>query len=279
MNTTYALRGALIAATASLLGSGMVYAQATELTGVQTLDDRIDDIRDDVTDDLAEGDDALRYNINGVPQGFVGSVALRASGTDGNTETADFSLGGRLTYGVGNWSHSFGIAAEYGETNGNTDQEEIFATYEGLRAFTPRVYAFGTGRVEYDDFNTIERDAFVGLGIGYRIIASERHTWRVQAGPGIRYTELSNGDSETEGAGILSSRYFVGITDVVSLTNDTDVLSSDANTQVQNDFGVNYRVADNLTARASYRTDYESDPLPGFENTDNTFGVSLIIGF
>jgi putative salt-induced outer membrane protein len=269
----------LLSAALLFAGSGLAYAQATELTGVQGLDDRIDDIRDDVDDDLAEADDPLRYNINGVPQGWRGSVALRASGTDGNTETADFSLGGRLSYGVGDWSHSFGVAAEYGETDGDTDQEEIFATYEGLRAFGPRFYAFGTGRFEYDSFNTIERDAFLGAGLGYRIFVSQTQAWRVQAGPGVRYTDLANGDDETEAAAIVSSRYFLSVNDQVSVTNDTDVLYSDVNTQVQNDFGVNYRLSNNLTARASYRTDYESDPLPGFENTDNTFGVSLVVGF
>jgi putative salt-induced outer membrane protein len=272
--------GTALLSCALLLGaSGLAFAQATDLTGVRGLDDRIDDIRDDVDDDLAEADDPLRYNINGVPQGWRGSIALRAAGTDGNTETADFSLGGRLTYGVGDWSHSFGVAAEYGESDGDTDQEEIFATYEGLRAFGPRVYAFGTGRFEYDDFDTVERDAFLGAGLGYRILVSETQTWRVQAGPGVRYIDLADGDDDTEAAGILSSRYFLGVTDVVSVTNDTDVLYSDANTEVLNDFGVNYRLSNNLSARASYRTEYESDPLPGFENTDNTFGVSLVVGF
>ncbi|CUH15862.1 Putative salt-induced outer membrane protein [Jannaschia seosinensis] len=269
------------AATAALLVAfaAPVHAQATDLTGVQSLDDRIDDIREDVEDDLAEADDDLRYNINGVPQGFRGSIALRASGTDGNTETADLSGAGRLTYGIGNWSHSFGIAAEYGESDGDTDEEEIYATYEGLRAFTPRLFAFGTGRLEYDNFDTVERDAFLGAGLGYRILNQPNNTWRVQAAPGVRYTELQTGEDDTEFAGILSSRYYYGFSENVSLTSDIDVLTSDQNTLVTSDFGVNYRMSNNLSTRFSVRSEYNSDPLPGFDDVDNTFGVALIVGF
>ncbi len=42
---------------------------------------------------------------------------------------------------------------------------------------------------------------------------------------------------------------------------------------------MNFKVSDNLSTRVSYRTDYNSDPAPGTTATDNTFGVSLIVGF
>ena len=270
----------LFATTAiALLVATGAHAQATGLTGVERLDDRIDDITEDAQDDLDRGIDADRFNDNGVPQGFRGSAALQFSGTNGNTDTSELSIASRMTYGVGNWSHSVGVAAEFGEGNGVRNEEKFFATYEAARAFTPQVYAFGTGRIEYDDFATVERDAFIGGGLGYRIVNTPDMAWRVQAGPGIRYTDLQNGDSETEGAGIASSRFFYGLTDAVSLTNDTDILSSDANTLVSNDFGVNFRVSENLSTRLSYRTEYNDSPLPGFENSDNTLGMSLVVGF
>ncbi|UWQ20469.1 YdiY family protein [Jannaschia sp. W003] len=274
MKTLFATTAAL----ALVLGA-QAHAQATNLTGVERLDDRIDDITEDAQDDLAEGQDAERFSTLGVPQGLRGSAALTFSGANGNTDTGELSAAARMTYGVGQFSHSFGLAAEFGEANGTRNEEKFFATYEGTRAFTPALYAFGTGRFEYDGFATVERDAFLGGGLGYRILNTPQAAWRVQAGPGIRYTDLASGTDETEGAGILSSRFFYGLTDAVSLTNDTDVLTSDINTLVTNDFGVNFRVSDNLSTRVSYRTEYNDDPLPGFRNADNTLGVSLVVGF
>ncbi|MCK0168959.1 DUF481 domain-containing protein [Jannaschia sp. S6380] len=254
------------------------FAQDT-VTGVSRLDDRIDDITEAAQDDLDRGFDDERFGPNGVVQGIRGSAALTASGTTGNTDTADLTFAGRLTYGQGNWNHLFGFAGEYGEDDGEQNEEKFFAIYEGSRYFTPQLYAFGTGRFEYDGFATNERDAFAGGGLGYRILNSDQVAWRVQAGPGIRYIEDQNGDSETEGAGIASSRFYYGFTDTVSLTNDTDILSSDNDTVVTNDFGVNFKVTDTLSTRVSYRTDYTSDPLPGLESTDNTIGLSLVVGF
>ncbi|WP_082176505.1 DUF481 domain-containing protein [Pseudaestuariivita atlantica] len=104
-------------------------------------------------------------------------------------------------------------------------------------------------------------------------------TWRVQAGPGVRVVDPVVGANVTEAAGILSSRFFYKLTDMVSLTNDTDILGSDINMLATNDFGVNVKLTDAMSTRVSYRTDYNSNPAPGFTNTDNTFGVSLVVGF
>lgn len=272
--------------TAILVGSSLLAlvvalpaAAQTTVTGIRDLDDRIDDIQDDAESDLENQDDTARFGVNGVAQGFRGSAALTASGTSGNTDTGTLAFAGRLTYGVGAYNNLIGFAGEYGESNGDKDTERFFGTYEGSRAFTPTIYGYALGRYQYDGFASNEHDAFLGVGLGYRIFNTEQVAWRVQAGPGVRYTEDQNDDSTTDLAGLASSRFYYGLTDVVSLTNDTDVLFSDEDYVLSNDFGVNFKVNDTLSTRLSYRTDYESDPLPGFKNTDNTIGVSLVVGF
>ena len=59
----------------------------------------------------------------------------------------------------------------------------------------------------------------------------------------------------------------------------TDIVGSDVNTIVSNDAGINYKMSDNLSTRVSYRTDYNTDPVAGLKSTDNTLGVSLVLGF
>lgn len=103
--------------------------------------------------------------------------------------------------------------------------------------------------------------------------------WRIQAGPGARYIEDQLGADETEVAGIASSRFYYKISDAAFLTNDTDVLFSDTDTVATNDLGVTFQMSDVLATRVSYRTEYNSEPLPGLKSTDNTLGVSLVYGF
>ena len=275
MQTIYRLAAATALATVL---AGPAFSQAA-LIGTEALDDRIDDIRDDVEEDLARGEDDERFAGNKVPQGWRGSAALTASGASGNTDTGKLQAAGRLTYGINDWSHTVGLAVEYNEANGVKNEERFFSVYEGNRYFSPEFYAFGVARYEYNGFATNEHDAFIGFGPGYRVINTDTTTWRVQAGPGVRYIEPATGDSTTEGAVLASSRFWYKISDGVSLTNDTDVLGSKENTAATNDFGINFKVSDNLATRISYRTDYNSDPLPGFKSTDNTLGLSLVVGF
>lgn len=271
----------------ALMIAAPAFAQ-DRITGIEGLNDQIDDITEDAADDIADANDADRFGPNGVAQGWRGSFALTAFGTSGNTDTGELAGAGRVTYGVGDWNHLFGFAVRYGEANGIKNEEKIFGTYEGSRYFTDQFYAFGIARVQYDGAlvnaaGTLlpghETDAFLGFGPGYRVLNSENQTWRVQAGPGARYFRDVTGVSETEVGFIASSRYYYGFNDTTSFTMDTDILGSDINTIVSNDAGVNFKLSDRLSTRISYRTDYNTDPTAGLKSTDNSVGVSLVLGF
>lgn len=270
-------RIALAASVLALLVASPVFAQGA-LVGVDDLDDSIDDIQEDVTDDLTNAD-ARDRSQNQYAQGWVGSVALGFSATSGNTDTADLNLAGRFRYGNGPWNHTFGFAGEFAEDNDVRNKEKIYATYDMNRYFTENFYVFGLASARYDDFSSNEFDGFLGVGPGYRVVNNVNQTWRLQAGPGVRYIESQDGENTTEVAGIASSRYYYGLTDTVSLTMDTDVLFSENDTLVANDLGVNFKVSNALSTRLSLRTEWDSDPLPGFDETDNSFGVSLVYGF
>ncbi len=284
-------------ATVSALALMVAAPAMAQNAGNRVLNDSIDDITTDVNRDLNRSADADRFGPNGVAQGWRGSFALSASGTSGNTDEGDLTAAGRLTYGVGDWNHLIGFAAEYGEANGTTSEEKFFATYEGSRYFTEQFYMFGVARYQYDGFLTKEvtdaagnvsrvedkgastTDAFLGFGPGYRVINNPNQTWRVQAGPGIRYVKKADRTSNTDAGFIVTSRYFYGINDQVSFTMDTDILGSETDTIFANDAGINYKLTDNLSTRVSYRTEYNTDPAAGQKSTDNTFGVSLVLGF
>ncbi len=252
-----------------------VLAQST-VTGIKDLNDRIDDIQTDVKDDMDLGTDAERFGPLGVPQGWRGSLVFSTSSTDGNTNTREAALGARLTYGVGSWTHLFGVAAEYGRENGVVSSEDFFATYEANRYFTETFYVFGLGRYQYDGVGGTEHEGFLGVGPGVRVINNKQTTWRLQAGPGVLYTETNLGASDSRGAGIVSSRFYHAFTDTLSLTNDTDVLLANNVTIATNDLGLNVKLNERLSTRFSYRTDYDDSRAI---ETDSKVGLSLVLGF
>ena len=290
-----------------------VFAQGA-IIGTDALDDQIDDVQSDVEDEFAENDDDERFGRARFRPGFSGSMSLAYSGSSGNSEDQDLTAAGRIRYGgaVINQTLGFGLTFSEGtdpETGESfTSEEETFLVYEANRYFTDSLYAFGLGYYRNDDFDTLQQDAFLGGGLGYRIVNTPQFAWRVQAGPGVRWsegqddldvlnldadsvevdgdelnftgTDLGPGEEETELAGIVSSRFFYVLSDTIAISNDTDVVYSDsAGTLIQNDLGVNFGLSDRFSTRVGYRTDYNSEPLPGLDNTDNRLTVALVFGF
>ena len=83
-------RNALAVSALALMMAAPLHAQGA-LTGVDSLDDRIDDIQEDVNDELTQADRRDRYD-NQYAQGWSGSVAAGFSTTSGNTDTADLDM-------------------------------------------------------------------------------------------------------------------------------------------------------------------------------------------
>lgn len=257
--------------------AGPVAAQT--LSTDRELNDRISDIEIETQRNLARSNDSVRYTFGSGERSQTGSLSMTYSGVTGNTDTQDFAAGGRYTIRNGDWAHSIGFALAYGEANGVKNEESTLFMYDLTRAFSDRFYVFGMARLETDDFASTTKDAFVGFGPGYRVVNTDDVAWRLQAGVGARYTELSDGTESTDPAAIISSRLFYRITDTVALTNDTDILGDETNTLVTNDLGVNIAMSDAWSTRIGYRTEYDSDPLPGQKHTDNELNVSLIYSF
>lgn len=300
-------------ALAVLLGAP-AFAQAEfttggNITGASAIEDRLDDVEEAVQDDFERSEDAARFGPADRRTGLFGSVALSYTGRTGNTENQDFNLAGRISNNAGNFQQSVGILLEYGEDNdGDTNTEKTSVIYDGSYYFNDQFYAFAIGRLttdalagdvdglsddqDYADLDgTLKRDAFFGVGPGYRIINNDMTAWRVQAGVGIRYTKsfevlttdpvdplVGTGrfNSDTDVGYIVSSRFYHRFNDQFFLTNDTDYLTSDVNDIATNELGLNVRMSDAFSTRVSYKTEYNSEREI---RTDNTLGVSLVYGF
>lgn len=295
---------ALAAALSSPAFAQSEIATGANATGITEVNEGMRDVEDAVRDDFDRSTDAARFGPPERQEGVYGSVALSYVGRTGNTENQDFSLSGRLSSNSGAFSQSVGILLEYGEdNNGDKDTDKTSTIYEGMYNINPNFYAFALGRlttdgladdpISLDDGDTfadldgrMERDAYFGIGPGYRIINNETTAWRVQAAIGIRYTkqvdvidpvaEILETDSDTGVGYLVSSRFYHQFNDTFFLTNDTDYLTSDSNDTATNDLGLNFKMSDAFATRISYKTEYVSDRAI---RTDNTVGVSLVYGF
>ena len=258
----------------------LAQAQSTDTTGVSALNDRINDIETAISDDLARGNDENRFGNPEFRPGLSGSASIGYSGQTGNSESQEFFAGARLRFASGQLIQTIGVAMDYADEAGVKTKEDLFAVYDANYYVSDKFYGFALGRVETNGLATtmdeIAKDAFIGFGPGYRIMNTQKVTWRVQAGVGLSYLEDGTGDTSTEVGYIASSRLFYAFNENIFASNDTDVLKTDSSLRINNDFGVNFKMSDVLSTRISYLSEYNDSRAI---RTDNRVGVSLVFGF
>ena len=268
-----------VAALGLAVGAPTAYAQS-EITGTTAVNDNIVDIDEAAQEELSRGQDDMRFGNPEYREGTSGSLSLSYVGKSGNNDSQEFAAGARLRWAQGPYVQSLGFAIDFSEDAGVRTKEDVFAVYDFNYYFNDRVYVFALGRVEQNGLAELasetRTDAFIGVGPGYRIVNTPQMAWRVQAGIGISYLEDGTGASETETGYLASSRFFYQFSDDVFLTNDTDILKSDSALRANNDLGLNLRMTDAFSTRASYLSEYNDSRAI---KTDNKIGLALIYSF
>ena len=275
MNTL--LRSALGAALAAAAITSAASAQDV-LAGTSVAEERNEDLIEAIEDDAER--DTTRFGNTGRAQGFTGSFALRGTASDGNTDSLDLGIGTDLNYVEGPNGFELELSYIYGEDDGTKTEESLFYALEYTRDINAQLYGFARAQGTVDEFSSFENDTFASFGLGYLLIDTADTQWAVQAGPGYRFAELNATTQDIDEAAFgLSSEFSRKLTDTVYLTNDTDIVYSDADTVAYNDLAVSVAMTNALALRTSVLTEYHTDPVAGFEDTDNTFGVSLVYSF
>ena len=268
----------IVAAIAAIIASS---ASAQNLIGRDTVaGDRNEDLIEAIEDDAERELD--RFGNEGRPQGFTGSVALRGIVQSGNTDSTNIGIGTDMNYVFGPNGVELQLNYAYTDDEDSAAEESLFYGLEYTRDLNSQFFGFAKlqGSADSATDAQYETDTFLSFGAGYRVFNEADRQWSVQAGPGYRFAELNDitdGDV-SEGAFGVSSDYAHKLSETVFVTNDTDVIWSESDTVVFNDLALNVAMTETLALRTSILTEYHTDPGTA-EDTDNTFGVSLVYSF
>ena len=267
----------LVSLIAALSASSVL---AQDLVGRDSIaKDRNEALVDAIEDD--EERELDRFGNEGRPQGFTGSFALRGIASSGNTDSLDLGIGADMNYVWGVNGVQLQLNYAYGEDDDVKTEESLYYDLEYTRDFNPVLFGYAKIQGTVDEFSDYETDTFASLGLGYRIFNEPGRQWSVQAGPGYRFSELSDvtrADISEVALGV-SSDYAHKLTDNLFLTNDTDMIWSDSDTVVYNDLALNVAMTKTLALRTSILTEHHSNVSPGVNKFDNTYGVSLVYTF
>lgn len=243
-----------------------------------SVSDSVKTIEDDVRDDLKR--DTTAFGNTGRKMGWDGSISARGTLSRGNTDTLDAGVGARFGYFDGLNGHRFALSYNFSKADKKTTKNEALLGYDYTREIGASAYAFGKATLSYDKFDSYKTDAFVGAGMGYRVMNDAKMQWSVQGGPGYRYATDNNGDAVIKQAALSASSYFTyNLSEGVSLFNDTDVLYSKKSTNVKNELGLSVAMTDSLALKTSLTSEWDSNPFNNFKAADNTLGVAVVYSF
>lgn len=231
------------------------------------------------TPSLAQEDEAT--------EGWDGTVEFSLANATGNSETLNVGAALDAKNIIGRYTHLVTAGINYGETDEVTTQNNLNLAYQLDIQLRDRTYGYGRAQYDRDEFSGFENRLFVGGGLGHYLIENEATTWKVEGGPGIRYTQLEEPepvpadfeDMETEFAIYASSEYGHLIREGIQFTHSLDTVYTQSNTSVKTVAALSTKLTDTLSSKVSYEVRYETDPPEGNENTDTLLKASIMYGF
>lgn len=201
----------------------------------------------------------------------------------GNTELQTLNFGDRITFDPAgafrfaqsaNWVYS----KNEGETTANLIGGELRADYD----FTPRLSAYGLGGYYRNTFAGISQRFSEGLGLGYKPILGERDTLLLEAGAGFFQERLTTDATDDFTTARLAGAYkhllgekawfALGAQFLPDLADFGDYLL-DANAELAAPLSANVAI------KLGYLVRYQSEPAPGFEDTDTIFTSGIQLTF
>jgi putative salt-induced outer membrane protein len=201
----------------------------------------------------------------------------------GNTELQALNFGDKLTFDpagalrfaqTGSWIYSTSDE----ETTANLIAGEVRGDYD----LTPRLAAYGFGGFYRNTFAGVSRRFSEGIGLGYRPVLAPRDTLLVEGGVSLFQERQTSGLTDDFTTARLAGWYKHLLTDRAWVSLGTQFLPDlsdlgdyllDANAEL------GAPLSTNVAVKLGYLVRYQSEPAPGFEDTDTVFTSGIQLTF
>ena len=221
---------------------------------------------------------------------WKGEGSFSAGLNTGNTETSDLGIGVKIARETQVWRNSAEFIADYGTKNGSETKNRIFVAAQTNRILNDNAFVFGAVSHEADEFSAFDSRSFVGGGVGWQVMDGPAARWSLEGGPGLkvdRVKAVTSGDppetvparTDDSFSFIAASKFDYTFNDSVKLGNDTSLLYAETSTQIGNKSSLTAVLTKSLSARFSFEVRHDTDPKPGFEETDTATRMSIVYAF
>lgn len=211
---------------------------------------------------------------------WEGKVKAGASFATGNSDNAAVGVAIDAARTAGAWVHNVNAYADIAESSGVTNQKRWGAAYQLDYVFGERTYAYGRFSYDEDEFSGFDYRLFAGAGLGRFLYKSEPFTWKIEGGPGFRYSPIDlTREVDQQVALYAASETDWVIRDGITFEQDFKVTWTSPTTTFQSITALTTALTDSISTGLSFEYRRETSPPPGRENTDTAARASVIYGF
>lgn len=208
---------------------------------------------------------------------WSGSGELGLVFARGNTETETLNTKLKLGYTRERWTNTSSFSFLRSETDGDIDASRFVFDNNTDYSLSEVSYLTGVGRYDRDRFSSFEYQTSLAVGYGRELIDTERQTFSIEAGPGVRYSEIRDtGETETDLIGRAAADYRLNISETAELTNATLVESGSSNTFLENQVALTVAINASLSLKTAFSVRHNTDVEAGREKTDYLSTVNLV---
>lgn len=218
--------------------------------------------------------------------GTLGAGAAQASGNSENL-TIGFALDARREHGI--FAHNIEAGIDIASSNpdpsdplsdSDLTQKRWYGAYQLDVAFSDRTYAYGRIDYEEDEFSGFDYRIFGGAGLGHYLYKSAPLTWKIEGGPGYRYSPIDDTrETESEVALYASTEVDWLIAENILFEQNVNAIWTSPTTTVESLTAITTKLTDVLSTSISYQVRYETDPPPGNDDVDTLLKASVNYGF
>ncbi len=220
-------------------------------------------------------------------EGKIVGTAARATGNSINTA---YGVALDAARKVGKFTHNvegsidIASAGAVNVADSTLTQRRLYLGYQLDYDFSDRLYGYARASYEDDRFSGFDYRLFGSAGLGYLIYDNERLKWKVEGGPGYRYSVLDQpvlggDDTDSQFAFYASSETDWTIRDGLLFEQDLSFIWTSSTSTFISQTAVTTAVSDSISVGASYLYRFETNPPLGQVQTDTLLRASVTYGF
>jgi putative salt-induced outer membrane protein len=216
------------------------------------------------------------------PKPLSGSAELSYVSTSGNTDTKSLGAGFALKYKPGLWTTDVTAAWVKAETDGVTTADKLTAAATLSRAFGERLEAYGRASYLANEFAGIDSNLGLEGGVFYKVLRGEKQSLDLGGGLGYVDEKRTTAEDRSFTSGNAFAKYKWKISKSADFTDELNYVYDFDNSndwRYANSAAITASINSMFSMKAYWNVNVLNEPVPGFEKSDTTTGVSLVAKF